>query len=444
MRRYFLLIIGMLFSVNSYAGTVSVQPFLTSQDVSISHLESQRTTFSNCLNGNIEGGINIKAGSLVSADFSNAVSPVTRWDESFTDFVVSGMLAPTSASLSSTTTAGTAYTDGFRVVIGATAHTYSASKDTYVYVHSGGYYVYMEVSNGAVQPSTPANTQILFKAVSSGTAITSVTDLRQLGISLTSSVNIVPINYRDGLPMTADGVTAITVQPGSCDVNSTRVVKTTVTALSVATPGDFASGSRATSTYGYVGIDISGNLKLATTAPTNSDYALTATLGKKRYASWGGTTYRVLGWFYMNATGSGNVNIYEIGSIREFDVANSNVLNVYGQTSTASATYVDETSAIVHVYTSGGPFYADYNAGIGNSTSGEISMLTLSVDGVGIIGTDRGATGQSSSGTALAVGVDTVYQNNSLAQGTHTIQGRFRTSAGTAYVNQRTIEYEEK
>lgn len=430
-------------SVNAFAGTVSVTPFISGQDVSVDHLETQRTTFSNVINGNIEGGINIKAGSLVSADFSNSVSPVTRWDESFTDFTVTGMLPPTSGSLSSTTTAGTSYVDGYRVVIGSTAHTYTASKDTYVYVHSGGYYVYQEVSNGATAPSTPANTLLLAKVVTSGTLVSSVSDLRTLGISLTNSSSIVPTNYRDGLFISRDSVSTITVQPGSCEVNSMKISKTTATTLTLGTDSDWAGGSslRTTSAYGYVGVDSSGNLKLHTTAPTNTDYALSFTLGKKRYATWSSTVYRILGWFYMNSTGSGELNSYEVGNIRESDIPNFNSNSVQGQVSTGNTTYTDDTNALIHFYSSGNPISVAYNVASANSST-SANSFTISVDSAGIIGTDRWMLGSTSSTHLFNCTV--FYNNNFISQGSHTIQGRFLATGNTAYVNQRTIEVTEK
>ena len=445
MKKLFISIFLFGLSVNAHAGTISISPFISGNDVTIARLETQRTTLSNVINGNIES-VNILDGTLASPDFAQSVSPVTRWDESFNNFTVTGMLPPTSANLSATTTAGTSYVDGYRVVIGSTAKTYTASKDTYKYVHSGGYYVYQEVSNGGTQPSDPANTLLLAKVVTSGSAVTSVTDMRTLGITLTSSVNIVPLDFRTGMNVSRDSVSTITVQPGSCEVDSTRLAKTALTTLTISTASDWAGGSslRATSTYGYVGIDLSGNLKLHTTAPTHADYDVTLTAGKKRYATWSGTVYRILGWFYMNASGSGELNAYEVGNIKESDVHNSNFLNNYSQVSTTATAYADDTPALAHIYTSGGPLVAEYSVGLGNSGAGDWTFITVSVDGAGIQGTDRAQVGQASTGTGLAIGAVSIYQNNYLVQGTHTVQGKFRVNASTGYINQRTVRVEEK
>lgn len=103
-----------------------------------------------------------------------------------TSFVVSGGLPPTSASLVSTTTAVVAYVLGgtgmIRTTVDATAKTYTASKDTYVDLGADGTYTYVEVANGAGTPAVTANCTRLAKVVTNGTSVTSVTDLRDMGL----------------------------------------------------------------------------------------------------------------------------------------------------------------------------------------------------------------------------------------------------------------------
>lgn len=327
MKKFYILILLLLFSTNVFAGTISIAPFISGNDVTIAHLESQRTTISNAINGNIAGGVNILAGSLVSQDFSASVSPVTRWGEAFNNFTYTGMLPVTDATLTSNISSGTSYVSGTRVVIGTTAHTYAASKDTYVYVNQGGFYNFDPVANGATAPTnyTAANGNLLLAVVvTSGTAITSVTDSRVLGISLSSGTNIVPTDYRVQMYCMQATTTTITVQPGIIEVNGTRIIKTVATTLTLTTAGDWAGGSsqQAINTVGYIGIDSSGNIKMNTTAPTNSNYSLSVTNGTKRYVSWSGTTYRVIGWFYMNSTGSGQLNAWRVSNVADGAVKN--------------------------------------------------------------------------------------------------------------------------
>lgn len=103
----------------------------------------------------------------------------------FGDYVVSGLLSPTSANLTSTLSAGSAYVIGVRVTKTATAKTYTASKDTYVDLSNAGVLTYAEVANGAAAPAVTSNSLRLQKVVTNGTAVTSVT---QLG-SLLSTLN---------------------------------------------------------------------------------------------------------------------------------------------------------------------------------------------------------------------------------------------------------------
>lgn len=327
MKKFLVFIFSIFLSSQAFAGTISIQPFISNNDVTISHLETQRTTLSNAINGNIEGGINIKAGTLVTQDFSNSVSPITRWDEAFNDFTYTGMLPVTDATLTSNISAGTSYVSGYRVVIGTTAHTYSASKDTYVYVNRGGFYNFDPVANGAAAPTnyTADNGNLLLaKVVTGASSISSVTDLRTTGISLSSGANLVPTDYRKEMYVMQASTTTITVTSGILEINGTKIQKNAATTLTISTAGDWAGGSslRATNTTAYVGVDSSGNIKMHTTSPTHANYDLSVTVGTKRYAAWGSTTYRIIGWFRMNGTGSGELDTYGVSNISDGAIKN--------------------------------------------------------------------------------------------------------------------------
>jgi len=99
------------------------------------------------------------------------------------DFVVSGLLGTAPGSgFSMTTPGGIAYIKGRRVVKldGASdlAHTYTASKDTYVDISHMGTVNYLEVNNGAAAPSVTSNSLRLMKVVTNASQVTGVTDLR--------------------------------------------------------------------------------------------------------------------------------------------------------------------------------------------------------------------------------------------------------------------------
>lgn len=135
-----------------------------------------------------------------------------------------------------------------------------------------------------------------------------------------------PPNYRSGMFCMQASTTTMTVSPGVIEVNGTSVAKTSNTTLTITTAGNWAGGSslQATNTTGYIGIDSSGNIKMHTTAPTHADYALSVSAANniKRYASWSSTTYRIIGWFRMNGTGSGELAAYGVSNLADGDAKN--------------------------------------------------------------------------------------------------------------------------
>ena len=69
----------------------------------------------------------------------------------------------------------TYYINGFRYQkTGIPNKTYTASKDTYVFIDTNGVVTYSEVANGATAPSTPASSILVAVVVTSAGAITSV------------------------------------------------------------------------------------------------------------------------------------------------------------------------------------------------------------------------------------------------------------------------------
>jgi len=445
MKRLFSVLGLILISTNCYAGTISISPFISGNDVTIARLETQRTTISNVINGNIEGGTNIKAGSLVTADFSNAVSPVTRWDEAFNDFTYEGMLPATDSDLTSDISAGTSYVSGYRVVIGTTSHTYTASKDTYVYVNKGGFYNFDPVANGAAAPSnyTSANGNLLLAVVvTSGSAITSVTDSRTTGISLSSGANLVPTDYRVNMTVVQASTTTMTVNAGYLEINGSKISKTSSTTLTLGTAADWAGGGslRAVSTYGYVGVDASGNIKMHTTAPTHSNYALSVTAGTKRYAAWSGTTYRVIGWFYMNATGAGELSSYEVSNIPDMGVKNIVTRNGSTDDTINDTSYgSDLTECQIHFYTSGGMTTISHNSWLDNPGAAIDDGNFILDDGGDIANSERGFYQTAT----LQANHMSIEYSSPYAQGTKTFDVQAKVNTSTVVVKEKTTTIRE-
>lgn len=146
------------------------------------------------------------------------------------------------------------------------------------------------------------------------------------GVPAWSTVNVAP-NFRSEMNVMQASTTTLTVGPGSVEINNAVVSKTSNTTLTISTAGDWAGGvsQRATSTLAFVIIDASGNIKMTTTAPSHADYAVSVTAANntKRYATVSGTVYRYLGWFYMNATGSGELDTFGVSNILDVGVRNA-------------------------------------------------------------------------------------------------------------------------
>jgi hypothetical protein len=310
------------------AATVVVQQYVSNNDVTINRMNSNQNAIVNQINGNIEGGgVNIKAGSITSQDLNTTVSTITRWAESFNNFTVSGQLPATSANLASDISAGTSYVSGYRVATGATNHTYTASKDTYVYISNGGYFIYSEVANGATAPTTPTDSLLLAKVVSSGTALTSVSDLRQLSIQITATTSNFPTDYRNQAQFVRASTTTGYVAPGQLAIGTTTYSNTAATSTkSLATGSNWIEGSTPNLAnlkfyaYAYNNSGSAFDLKYASADPTASDSS-GGTSGTLQYYTTGGTTYRALAW--ISADSGGQLQTYNYAQFPSATTSNS-------------------------------------------------------------------------------------------------------------------------
>lgn len=95
----------------------------------------------------------------------------------FSNFVASGLVIPTSGTLSATCPLGVIYYNGTRYAIASDGgHTYTANQDTYVDVNPAtGTYAYNGVANGSAAPALTANSLRIAKVVTNGSAVTGVT-----------------------------------------------------------------------------------------------------------------------------------------------------------------------------------------------------------------------------------------------------------------------------
>lgn len=309
MKKVFALLFGLFITTNAHAVLLDVPPFISVNDVTIAHLEELRADTANVLNGLVEGGgINIKAGSLNTQDFADAVSIVTFRDEAFNDFTFSGMLPSTDSDLSSDISAGISYVEGFRISKNAESRTYTASKDNYVYIHKDGYYVVSEVANGASAPSTPANTLLLAKVVTSGTAVTSVSDLRTTSIQINVTTSNFPQDFRNQAYISRDTSTTMHVEAGAISIGTSIYTRTSDTSSkTITTSSNWIEGSAPNLTtgqlafvYAYNDSGTTWDFKFSSADPVYSDTSSNSG-GALKYYTTGGVWYRALGWAYFSA-----------------------------------------------------------------------------------------------------------------------------------------------
>jgi len=444
-----LIFLSLFLCSTAFADVVTIETI--SNDNVVTTINTNFSRLSNLQGGNIEGSCdggstvcNVKADSIFRINMADDADPATFAKETLSitvdtvgsegSYVYSGCTPATDSDLTSDISACVAYVNGIRVTKSATAQTYTASKDTYVDLSQTGVYTLTAVANGASEPVVAANSARLAKVVTSGTAITSVTDLanrRLPGLLL-------PAHYRVGMVVSKDSTTTLTVLPGTVEINDTMVNKTTTTTLTISTAGDYAGGSslRAASTFGYVGIDDDGNIKLHTTAPTHDNYDVSTTVGKKRYATWSSTVYRILGWFYMDPAQL----VEGAGNIKEGDVANtiqSHDMSVV--TGFSDRTFATDTSKI-NFYSSGGPLLlTTIVSGDGSSGSdyfeSEIWRSNSAINGSGVSSAIIGASKN--------VTLTSNYLDVNRPQGSVSYTNRNRISGGNINLRKRLMTIQE-
>lgn len=114
---------------------------------------------------------------------SSPAGIVTSRAENSFDHVASGCVwsgDSYASTLNGSMTAGVAYIGGVRVVVPVvTAHVFTASKDTYVYVDNTGTVSYSAQTNNAASPALPSNSILLAIVVSGAGSIASVASINQ-------------------------------------------------------------------------------------------------------------------------------------------------------------------------------------------------------------------------------------------------------------------------
>lgn len=182
MKKLFLTLFILLAFISTGQCAVVTDSYVTSDDVSIDRLESNRVALTNGINSG-DGSL-IQAGTIPASALDDNANPENRWDEGFNDFVFSGLIVPTSTDLDATTTSGIVYVNGTRVVKDATAKTYTASKWTWVDISDNGTYTYQETAILASEPPVSTNSIRISRVSTDTTKVLSTTDERVTEINI--------------------------------------------------------------------------------------------------------------------------------------------------------------------------------------------------------------------------------------------------------------------
>ena len=408
-----LLLLGL--TSNSYAGVISYTALTSDAGVSYAHFNTAFSTIYNDYNGNIATA-NILNGTITDADLATAVKLASWYTESIGDWTYSGMLPATDTDLTSDISAGTSYVQGNRILTDATAHTYTASKDTWVYIDKNGTFQYSEVGNGNSQPTTPTDSLLLAKAVTNGTAITSVTDLRQL-----TPPNLrIYQNYRQGLAISRDPDTAtkINVLSGEIEFGSTGKVRRNTGTTNV----DFT-------TNGISGLDTSslaaGIYYIFALPDADNSVNYEAIASTSNSGASGVTGERLIGWVY--APSASAISVESVGSYKGLGETTPNIAYHTSPRLTrsiANGSVATPISNIIQFYSSGRPVMIDYSF-FGVANGGEAAILSVSIDSAVLPETERiGDINSTSAGEITGK----LYKN--LNAGVHTFQLKVGASGG--------------
>lgn len=209
-------------------------------------------------------------------------SPLLNVGDAFSDFIASGVqwAIPSSASLTTSMTSGSAYLNSVRTLVPAVSgYSFPASNDTYVSINNSGLIDYQSVANGATAPTPTSGyvqtSKVVTSPIQSPTATLSTSTSGSLA-SGTYGVALVAFDATGYGAVGASGTVAVTsAQSGSGSIEISWVNPLNETSMDIyattagsTTLGLVASGVTGTS-YTYTG-SVAPGAAAPTTATSNA------------------------------------------------------------------------------------------------------------------------------------------------------------------------------
>lgn len=384
MKKLVSLIALLLIAPMAFGGTVTFDSATTST-FSVPWLNQTLYKLYNVINGSLDTN-NFATGAVASKDLATPVNILIRENELIGEVVISGLTIATSATLTSTITAGVAYVENdgdgtlHRVVTADTSKTFTASKDTWVYLAYTGAFYYNEQALGASQPTTPDNYILLAKVTTTGVAVSSVTDYRQ---TTPSNLRIYE-QYVSNVWVSRDTATAtkVTLGPGEIEFGSSvtngkrKNTATTDIDFSVVGVGGLDVGAIAANTWYYLfAIADTGN---------STNFKGIASLSSSD--ATGVTGERLVGWCYTaaNSTVSNDACTVYKGQGSSAPMVVSQIVPELNPAVNNSPANTLWTVYSQKVYTSGRPCkFTYYVRSTDNSGTGG-GFCVLSIDGAAV------------------------------------------------------------
>lgn len=411
----------------AFADIASLQSnFVNGESSVVSHLNNDRTTLTNsvnnvqgCQTGGIQSAGQVKSATVCAENMAPDADPRTRTLQGAAcEFVYTGLTtATTSGTLVGSISAGTAYPQGYYVnKNSSTAHTFNATKWTYVDIDKNGSFTYSEQTIGGAAPSVAPNSIRLERVSSDSTQILAVQDLRKTsctagpfsGISdATQEATLADIfvngagGWENGLSIASKSTTAIFINPGTLYLNGkyrTNPGTLSIDAAVVASPSNGQSGldtgslAASTNYYVYAAGDVAatsaltGVFSTSPTAPSGTTNYRRIGEASTEGASVFNTSTDVSGVLYSSVNYLGKIKqikAFQTGAVATGTTVlpNDNTIAQINEGDEYLSAYITPISATDRI-----AVFTTMNINFANVANGNVAIFRGAPDAIGVCG----------------------------------------------------------